>query len=514
MPSHKEIKRWFANERNGIGTLGNDRIRWIDLDVKQFESQSDCDRAFNLLLLRQPLLKETLLEKTHSGGYRIGVKVTKPVEFTNFCLEPGGAHVGECLGTGRFTVLAPTIGSSGNVYSTINCPETLVEIDEIDFIYAVKSKSETFFPNVEMQSSNQSTYSMPGIISLELLGHDDSRRVLEGEDIKGDRSESLTTAISEWAGWHSWCSANGIAIADSPQQLAARAGERLGIESDRVNRILKGINLDSCCPAAQMRGGDESCWRKVRRIDADIYTARCPDTIQKNLDGSSLPNRGSNGDDGGNGGGGGDDEGYLPERNNWNAPVSWNGELGYWASHKRPSFDPVSGEMTKELEFIREFVPKCNFDLEIERELSDASGGGLLLQIKRSIDSRQKRVIIRSLESLTVKDFAIALTKTYGKGIVCNLKNDQLGALLHTKLVAYRERGGETYLLADRIGIQESGTWVFKDCQLTRRGEPTTEEKSQIVFNPNLGSEEKIFSPLVFELLKSASLLGGLAGRD
>jgi hypothetical protein len=68
MPSKKELKRWFANSSNGIGTLGNDRIYWIDLDVKQFESQLECDRAFNLLLESQPQLKQTLLEKTHSGG--------------------------------------------------------------------------------------------------------------------------------------------------------------------------------------------------------------------------------------------------------------------------------------------------------------------------------------------------------------------------------------------------------------------------------------------------------------
>ncbi|NJO94381.1 MAG: hypothetical protein HC820_08685 [Hydrococcus sp. RM1_1_31] len=118
-----------------------------------------------------------------------------------------------------------------------------------------------------------------------------------------------------------------------------------------------------------------------------------------------------------------------------------------------------------------------------------------MLQVKRSVDNYQKRVIIRSVESLTVKDFALALTKTYGKGIVCNLKTDQLGALLHSKLVAYRERGGETYLLADRIGIQKSGTWVFRDRQLTRTGEQTSEEESKIVFNPNLGAEDKIATP-------------------
>jgi hypothetical protein len=504
LPSNKEIKRWFANSDNGIGTLGceiasgtkSERIYWIDLDVKQFKSQEECAIAFKELLDRQPLLKETLLEKTHSGGYRIGVKVTQPTDFTNFCLEPGGAHVGECLGAGRFTVLAPTIGTSGKAYSEINCPERLVEIEQIDFIYPTKEKTSN---REHLESSARprlDSECLPGAIALEELGHSESRKVLNGEDIKGDRSESLTIAIREWAGWSNWCHTNGVTITGSIEELARYGGERLGIDGDRVTRILNSIELDSCNPAALLRGGDESCWRKVKRIRRENQTAKCPDSPKKEIDGSLPPNRGGNGN-GGNNGGGGDDEGYLPQRNNWNAPVSWNGELGYWAIHKRPKLDSETSELTNSSELVREFTPKCNFDLEIERELSDAEGGGLLLQVKRSIDNCQKRVIIRSLESLAVKDFALALTKTYGKGIVCNLKNDQLGALLHTKLVAYRERGGETFLLADRIGKQESGTWVFRDRQFTFTGTSTNEQKSQIVFNPNLGSEDKIFSPTI-----------------
>ena len=281
MPSQKELKRWFANERNGIGTLGSDRVYWIDLDVKQFQSQQECDRAFNRLLERQPFLKETLLEKTHSGGYRLGVKVAQPTEFTNFCIEPGGVHVGECLGAGRFPVLAPTVGVSGNAYESINCPEKLVEIEKIDFIYPTSEKtSNREHLEFSARPRPDSEYQL-GAISLEALGHDNSRRVLDGENIKGDRSESLTTAIKEWAGWQNWCSANGIAITGSIEELAQYAGERLGIDGERTARILNSIELDSCQPAAFHRGGDESCWHKVRRLDKATFQAQCLEHIKK-----------------------------------------------------------------------------------------------------------------------------------------------------------------------------------------------------------------------------------------
>jgi hypothetical protein len=46
LPSSGEVKLWFANKANGIGTLGgwNNTI-WLDFDTKQFDSQASCDTA-------------------------------------------------------------------------------------------------------------------------------------------------------------------------------------------------------------------------------------------------------------------------------------------------------------------------------------------------------------------------------------------------------------------------------------------------------------------------------------
>ena len=141
LPTNNELKQWFKHPSNGIGTLGSDRIKWIDLDSKQFASPDECDRSFQMLLEQRPELRLTLLEKTQSGGFRIGVRVQKPLEFTNFSLSRGGDHVGECLGAGRFTVLSPTIGPTGKSYVNLNCPDKLLEINEIDFIYPTKTKT-------------------------------------------------------------------------------------------------------------------------------------------------------------------------------------------------------------------------------------------------------------------------------------------------------------------------------------------------------------------------------------
>jgi hypothetical protein len=175
----------------------------------------------------------------------------------------------------------------------------------------------------------------------------------------------------------------------------------------------------------------------------------------------------------------------LPQRNHWNAPQSWLGELGWWT------------EPNEEKDMPRRFIPKTNFDFEIERELSDSDGGGLVIQCKRSVDTEQKRVIIRSTDYTTARTFIDALKKVYGAGIICNLKTEDLSALIQTKLIAYRDRGGEIFTLADRRGQQENGIWSFSGYQLDQNGEITTEEKTLVVDDPNLGGEDKIPSPKI-----------------
>ncbi len=104
LPTPQEIETWFANPLNGIGTLGgwNDTI-WLDFDVKQFPSEDDCTQAVTEVL-QNPTLANTFLERSHSGGWRVGVRVKEKPSFTNFALQPGGKHIGEALGEGRFTV--------------------------------------------------------------------------------------------------------------------------------------------------------------------------------------------------------------------------------------------------------------------------------------------------------------------------------------------------------------------------------------------------------------------------
>jgi hypothetical protein len=517
LPSADDLKKWFANPANGVGTLGgwNNTI-WLDLDLKQFASKEECDRASGAILDTHPELAKTFLEESHSGGWRIGVKVKQKPDFTNFALTPGGSHVGEALFEGRFTVLAPTIGPSGNPYRSIN--RTLpVEVESLESIgiYSTKGGRKREVGRMKDEKTlHTSTCTLQpsiGSIPLEMLGTDTSREILRGCETE-DRSKALATAAQEWYGWQNWARDNGIAVSGIPFDLIHYAGVQLGIDSDRIDRIIKSIDPANCQPAALYRGSEANCWLKIRKLDRSLFEEKCPPEIYTQIEnrqasggssgGNKKPSSRSNnstGQGGGIGNGSGSSGGGAgsnvkfdqfdsnPQRNNWRAPIKLNGEIGWFVEGKKG--DKV-------------FIPKCNFDFQIEQELSSVDGvdgGGIVLQVKRSIDSEQKRAIIKSVDYGSARDFEAALKKALGEGVVVNLRSDELKSLIHVRLLEYRSRGGRKYRLCDRIGQQEDGTWVFEDKQFTKDGQPTTQEESGWVYNPQVSPTDTFASPQILD---------------
>ncbi len=174
-------------------------------------------------------------------------------------------------------------------------------------------------------------------------------------------------------------------------------------------------------------------------------------------------------------------------RQAWNAPTSYNGEIGYWKTK-------IINKATQQT--VRYFEPACNFDFQVEREVEDSDGGGLVLQVKRSFENHQIRVILNSCDYTRTDTFTDAMKRSLGTGVICNLNKFQLNALIHTRLHEYRTtRKGKIFKRVDRYGIQADGTWVFSDRQFKKDGTPTSEDESGWVFNPNLGKDDYIPCP-------------------
>lgn len=301
LPRDVELEIWFANPENGVGTLGgwNDTV-WLDFDIKQFSSPKECDEAVTSILERVRTLtstpqQQTLIERSHSGGWRIALKLEQKPNFTNFSLTPGGTHIGEALFTGRFTVLAPTIGPSGNPYQSISRIYP-VSINSLSAIGIHPTKKGSHKRNqLDLLNNFSEPHSTPSSIPLEHLGHDTSRKILQGECPTGDRSEAIATAIQEWYGWTNWTRDNGIQISGNTMELTHQAGSLLGLDTDRISRILDTIDPTSCQPSALYRGGEKSCWQKIYQRDKATFEAKCPPHIKdaifhfvENVDGNKC----------------------------------------------------------------------------------------------------------------------------------------------------------------------------------------------------------------------------------
>ena len=283
MPSEADVQTWFANSANGIGTLGGwHHIVWIDVDLKQFESQDTCDAQMTQWLSQFPLLKQTFTERTHSGGWRFAIRAQEKT-FTNFSLEGiGGKHVGEALGQGRFTVLAPTIGPSGNPYVNLRRAQP-VWVERLDAIglYPVSRRRE----QTVQSHSRPPTQSRPvqfGVLRLEDLATAKAQAILHGESPLESRSHSLTFALREFYGWENWAAENGVPISGKAEELARVAGAALGIEGDRVERIIQSVpDPGDCLPAAVFTGGEPSAWRRIWKMNHSLYQTHCPSDIRK-----------------------------------------------------------------------------------------------------------------------------------------------------------------------------------------------------------------------------------------
>ena len=175
---------------------------------------------------------------------------------------------------------------------------------------------------------------------------------------------------------------------------------------------------------------------------------------------------------------------YRWQRDAWQAPMSYRGEIGEWIKVGR-------GDKAKRI-----WQPLCNFDFVVEREVKDEFGGALVLQIKRSFDNHQERIILNSTDYTKVDAFTDAVKRALGVGVVCNLNKSQLGALINVRLHEYRTtRQGKLFRRIDRYGQQADGTWVFRDRQYTKDGYPTNENETRWIFNPSLGKDDFIPCP-------------------
>ena len=292
LPDNATIDKWFASPDVGVGTLGKwHNTVWIDFDLKNFSDQQACDRAVNEWVAKFPQVNN-FVERTHSGGWRFGVRVVTPPTFTNFTLSPGSGLVGEAIYK-RFTVLAPTIGVSGNAYVSISAGE-LPEVESLTAIgiYPTKeekdAKAKTTTKKHEKVTAPVSVSTEYGSLNLLALASKNvTDIILGGEREVSDRSDTITTVANELLGWLNWSNQNGVSIIDDHEALCIQAAKNVGLfDENRVSRILGTISFNSVYPACE-KYGLKKVWEKVKYLNEEMYQGLCPDAIKAEIDGET-----------------------------------------------------------------------------------------------------------------------------------------------------------------------------------------------------------------------------------
>lgn len=298
MPDRNEIRAWFSKTK-GIGTLGgwNGRhyIGFVDLDHKAdvFESYEAFLATYENWMDSYPILKSAPRFKTPSGGYRVILAFTESQDWVAFTLIEGMPRMGELLQkSGSHTLLPPSLSIEGKPYQWehfTEYPPIVSNPQEVGIYPTRKNHSNADNDRPLRQTSSY----VPGALRLEDLGNDKALAVLNGENITGDRSESLTVAAREWYGWENFCRKNGLVYNGTTEELTAYAWSRLddGKDPGKWQRILKTVDPDSHA-AAEHVGGEESCWKKIKRLDVRQYQSKCPDVVRQSIE----PGYGKNAD--------------------------------------------------------------------------------------------------------------------------------------------------------------------------------------------------------------------------
>jgi hypothetical protein len=288
-PPSKELEdTWFQDSRTGIGAYCSDKEIGIDFDVKNFGTKEECTRRINTWLDEHPQLKSTWIEQTHSRGWRVIVKVKTKPTFTNFSLDGiGGKHHGEALGKDKFTVLAPSIGVSGNPYICINFAKP-VEVESLESI-GINPITKV----ATKKQSNDGTASTADF-NFEQVNHSDevsilhliSARVqaLTQNSSPVDSSFDFTSIVREFSGWYEWLRKRSIGVNEDIKKLLFDIGTNIGLDSRRIEKIISSINPSDCVPGVFFTSNDLGCWEKIKKAHKDVFNKLCSDVIKEALE--------------------------------------------------------------------------------------------------------------------------------------------------------------------------------------------------------------------------------------
>lgn len=266
----------------GLAIIPSTDVVSIDFDTKNYASVQELEADWMALLDRHPVLTETRMERTPSGGVHIYVRVADGMAswqrlggglHCNFTTQEGGPHRGEVLAGRRVSVCAPTRNGKGP-YEWINHDSAFrfVEVPDlasVGIFPVVKELPADPLPTAPLPATPVSPVqgapsgSVPRLI--ELIGSK-AQALLAGERpygvgdaAAGDRSLQLTGFAKELYSWQNLLQQRGLRCEGDAEQLLQQAITSLGIE-DKAERVLSSIDPGGCCHADPERAVRHYQW--------------------------------------------------------------------------------------------------------------------------------------------------------------------------------------------------------------------------------------------------------------
>lgn len=260
----------------GLSILPTNGVSVADFDPQDYEGGvQELKADFERLLVAYPVLKQTRIECTPSGGIHIylrpkdsmeGWKKPKGGFYGQFTTTPGGQMRGEMLTGTRVSVTAPTFHSSSSkegAYRHLHSPYKLLEVPSLESvgIYPAKGKGKRE-PQRSTKHSPTSNGANEGPQLIDLLGKNAQEVINSGTPYGEDRSSNLAGFLKELYGVCNWLDDEGLTYQGTAEQLIQQAIEALDIE-DKAERVLDSINPADCdCDIAKARSRYEYHLRK------------------------------------------------------------------------------------------------------------------------------------------------------------------------------------------------------------------------------------------------------------
>lgn len=246
------------NRPLGIAIILSSEVVSIDFDTKNYRDIQELQDDLTALLEMYPVLRETRMERTPTGGVHIYVRVADGMtswqrssggHFCNFTTEQGGPHRGEVLAGRRVSVCAPTRNGKGP-YELIN-PQAGYWIKEVPDLASIG-----IFPQVKttpVLPSRVLPAALRGPVPrLRALISNKAQHLLRGsrpygpsKDAAADRSWQLTGFAKELYSWRNLLEQQGLSYEDDVGELLKQTISSLGIE-EKADRVLESIDSSSC----------------------------------------------------------------------------------------------------------------------------------------------------------------------------------------------------------------------------------------------------------------------------